>query len=93
VATSPKHTVAIVEDDGAMRQAIRRVLETEGFVTEVFETAEAFLASGAVSRTQCLVLDIRLPGLSGIDLHQHLLSKGSAMPTVFVTAREDACVR
>ena len=76
-----------------MRQAIRRVLETEGFMTAVFESAEAFLASDALSRAQCLVMDIRLPGISGLDLHEHLLATKSAVPTVFITAHEDARVR
>jgi FixJ family two-component response regulator len=90
VASPLQNTVAVVDDDAPMRQAIRRFLETEGFVTEVFDTAEAFLASGAASRAQCLVLDIRLPGLSGIELHDHLLSIGNTVPTVFITAHEDA---
>ena len=80
--------VAIVDDDEGMRNAMRRVLETEGFVTEVFSTAEAFLQSDAASRARCLVLDIGLPGMSGIDLHRRLLSAGHAIPTVFVTAHD-----
>jgi FixJ family two-component response regulator len=79
--------VAIVDDDQGMRQAMRRVLETEGFLTEVFTSAEAFLAAGAASRVQCLVLDIHLPGISGPELHRRLLSMGRWIPTVYVTAR------
>lgn len=74
-----------------MRNAMRRVLQTEGFVTEVFSTAEAFLESGAASRAQCLVLDIQLPGMSGIELYRHLLTSGNSIRTVFVTAHEDLC--
>lgn len=66
---------------------MRRVLETEGFVTEVFSTAEAFLAAGSASRAQCLVLDIHLPGMSGLELQRHLLATGRALPAVFVTGR------
>src|SRR5262245_11862456 len=73
--------VAVVEDDEAMRQAIRRVLESEGFATEAFASAEAFLATGAASRARCLVLDVRLPGMSGTDLHRHLRALGIATPT------------
>ena len=76
-----------------MRQAIRRVLETEGFMTAAFDSAEAFLASDALSRARCLVLDIRLPGISGLDLHEHLLATEYAVPTVFITAHEDTRVR
>jgi FixJ family two-component response regulator len=79
--------VAIVDDDQGMRQAMRRVLDTEGFVTEMFDSAEAFLAAGAATRVQCLVLDIHLPGISGPELHRRLLSMGRRIPTVYVTAR------
>jgi FixJ family two-component response regulator len=72
---------------------MRRVLETEGFRTELFATAESFLDSGAESRVQCLVLDIRLPGMSGIDLHERLLSANCSVPTIFVTAHEDLYAR
>jgi FixJ family two-component response regulator len=85
--------VAVVEDDAAMRQALRRVLETNGFATEVFNTAEAFLASGAASRVRCLVLDIHLPGMSGIDMHRHLLATGNAVATIFITAHDDPALR
>jgi FixJ family two-component response regulator len=77
--------VAVVDDDDGMRQAMRRVLETAGFVTEVFSTAEAFVASGAASRAACLVLDIHLPGMSGYELHGRLRAAGHCLPTVFVT--------
>jgi FixJ family two-component response regulator len=89
VSTLPANLVIVVEDDDGMRQAIRRVLEAGGFVTEVFNDAEALLATGAAARAQCLVLDIHLPGMSGIELSQRLRSDGSQIPTIFVTARED----
>jgi FixJ family two-component response regulator len=85
--------VAIIEDDEDMRQAIRRVMETEGFQTELFASAEALLDSGAQSRVECLVLDIGLPGMSGIDLHERLLSVNCTVPTIFVTAHEDLYAR
>jgi FixJ family two-component response regulator len=80
--------VAVVDDDDEMRNAMRRVLETEGFATELFGTAETFLESGAAARARCLVLDIGLPGMSGIELHLQLRSAGHAIPTVFVTAHD-----
>lgn len=76
-----------------MRQAMRRVLEMEGFKTELFVSAEACLESGAASRVQCLVLDIRLPGMSGIELHERLVAAKQSIPTIFVTAHEDLYVR
>jgi FixJ family two-component response regulator len=89
VSTSTASLVIVVEDDEGMRQAIRRVLEAGGFVTEVFNDAEALLASGAAARAECLVLDIHLGGMSGIELHERLRSEGREIPTVFVTAHED----
>jgi FixJ family two-component response regulator len=86
VSTSRAAFVAVVDDDEGMRNAMRRVLEAEGFVTEVFGSAEEFLATDAASHAQCLVLDIHLPGMSGIDLHRRLRSLGRRVPTVFVTA-------
>jgi FixJ family two-component response regulator len=85
--------VGVVEDDAAMRQAIRRVLEAEGFATEVFGSAEAFLASGAATRVACLVLDIHLPGMSGIELRQELASRGEGVATIFITAHDDTRLR
>src|SRR5262245_49491981 len=78
--------VVVVDDDEGMRQAMRRVLETEGYVTEVFGTAEDFLASGAAARAQCLVLDVHLPGISGTELHTRLRAMGRWIPTIFVSA-------
>jgi FixJ family two-component response regulator len=78
--------VAVVDDDEGMRKAMRRVLESEGYVTETFGTAEEFLAAGAAARAQCLVLDIHLPGISGTELHVRLHAMGCRVPTIFVTA-------
>jgi FixJ family two-component response regulator len=76
-----------------MRLAIGRVLETEGFATESFASAEAFLASDASSRADCLVLDVHLPGMSGVELHDRLAATHACLPTVFITARDDVHLR
>jgi len=81
--------VAVVEDDEEMRTAMRRVLEMAGYMTQLFDSAEAFLETGAAPRAACLVIDVRLPGISGIELHERLRSAGSQVPTVFVTAYDD----
>jgi FixJ family two-component response regulator len=78
--------VAVVDDDGEMRRAMQRVLETEGYVTEAFGTAEDFLASGAATRAACLVLDVHLPGMPGTELYGRLHAMGSRLPAVFVSA-------
>jgi FixJ family two-component response regulator len=81
--------VAVVEDDEQMRQAMRRVLEMAGYMTTLFDSAETFLESGAACRVSCVVLDIRLPGISGLELHRRLRSAGNRVPTIFVTAYDD----
>ena len=65
-------TVAVVEDDPGMRAAMQRVLRASGFETLVFSSAEDFLQAGPVPSLGCLVLDVRLPGLSGPELHRRL---------------------
>lgn len=84
----PDSPVVIVEDDEQMCRAMRRILETEGHVTETFDTAEAFIASNAATRAKCLVLDVNLPGISGMELHRQLRSESHVIPTVVVTGRD-----
>ena len=86
---APAVVIAVVEDDEGMRQAMRRLLEAEGFATEVFASAEALLAAGAAERARCLVLDLQLPGMSGVELDRRLRDDGRELPTLFVTGRED----
>jgi len=81
--------VAVVENDDQMRHAMRRVLEMAGYVTELFQSAESFLGAREPSRASCLVVGVRLPGISGVELHQRLRAAGNATPTVFVTAYDD----
>jgi FixJ family two-component response regulator len=82
---NPARLVAIVEDDEGMRRAVRRILETEGYVTEQHATAEEFLSRRALSPIGCLVLDVHLPGISGIELMYRLRSMAKAIPVVLIT--------
>lgn len=93
MSSAPVCTVAVIEDDEAMRSAIRRLLKAEGYAAEQHACAEDFLAAGTASHIRCLVLDIGLPGMSGIDLYRRLASAGTPIPTVFITARDDTSVR
>lgn len=68
------HVVAIIDDDASMLNGLSRLLTVSGFETERFASAEAFLGSVAVSRATCLVLDIQLSGMSGIELRRRLLN-------------------
>jgi FixJ family two-component response regulator len=69
------------------------LLRQFGFAAEAFPSAEAFLASGAFSDTRCLILDIAMPGMSGLDLQQELRRRRQEIPIVFITARSDETMR
>jgi FixJ family two-component response regulator len=83
----------VVEDDEGMRTAIRRLLEAEGFEASLFDSAEALLAADVTSQAQCLVLDIHLPGMSGLELQRHLVGAGTTLPVVFITAHDWSPIR
>jgi FixJ family two-component response regulator len=82
-------TVYLVDDDPAVRKALSRVLREEGFGVEAFDSAEAFLERPGDRRDGCLVLDVTLPGLDGLELQQRLAEAGRKLPIVFVTGHGD----
>jgi FixJ family two-component response regulator len=85
--------VSVVDDDDAVREALSDVLREFGFVVEVFASAEAFLASDIMGRTDCLVLDIAMPGMTGLELQRELKRRGLRIPIVFITAHADRTLR
>ncbi|HUO14329.1 MAG TPA: response regulator [Verrucomicrobiae bacterium] len=85
--------VAIVEDDESYRMALQRLLKTAGFSVESFACAEDFLDSGRQYATGCLIADIRMPGMSGLDLQTRLNSDHCPIPTIFITAQGDEKMR
>jgi FixJ family two-component response regulator len=80
--------VVVVEDDSSMRQAIERLLRAASFQTIAFDSAEALLEANATTNAACLVIDIRLPGLSGFELHRRLAEFGATPPVIFITAHD-----
>ncbi len=78
--------ISIVDDDQAVREALQRMLRSYGFATAVFASAEEFLLGDQPHRTSCLILDVRMPGMTGIALHHHLVAEGCRIPTILVTA-------
>ena len=78
--------ISIVDDDGPVREALQRMLRSYGFTTAVFGSAEQFLGSAEPGRTSCLILDVRMPGMTGLALHQHLVAEGCRIPTILITA-------
>jgi FixJ family two-component response regulator len=85
--------VAVVEDDAAMRKSIERYLRASDYETISFVSAEDFLESSQTGNAVGLVLDIHLPGMSGIELRRRLLRGGSTLPVVFITAYDDEGIR
>jgi FixJ family two-component response regulator len=85
--------VSIVDDDVSMREALSGLLRTIGLDAEAFASAEEFLASGRISVTACLLLDMRMPGLSGLQLQERLLASGSRVPIIFISAHSDEVTR
>jgi FixJ family two-component response regulator len=82
--------IAVVDDDAGMRAATRDLLNSNGFRTQGFSSAEQFLQSRRGRQAACLVLDLRLPGMSGLELQRELCAWDLAIPTIFATAEDDA---
>jgi FixJ family two-component response regulator len=85
--------VAVVEDDDSYRVAVRRLLKSAGFSVQSFACAEDFLRSGRQHETGCLITDIRMPGMSGLDLQAKLNADHCLIPTIFITAHGDEDMR
>jgi FixJ family two-component response regulator len=83
------YSIWIVDDDDSIRRALRRLLSAAGYDTRAFESAEDFLESSSCLSEGCLVLDIRLPGMSGLDLQEKLASRGVKLPVIFITAHDN----
>ncbi len=85
--------VAVVDDDESVRESLPDLLGEFGFRSKVFSSAEEFLASGSVGQMKCLVSDVVMPGMTGLDLQQELKVRGHKIPIIFITARKDETVR
>lgn len=78
--------IAVVDDDPSVRSATIDLLDSAGLGCRAFESAETYLASGWVERTSCLILDVCMPGLTGIELQHRLVQSGHSIPVIFITA-------
>jgi FixJ family two-component response regulator len=85
--------IAIVDDEPSVLRGLSRLLNTHNFKTEVFKSGEAFLESGATNDVACIVLDIHMGGISGIEMRRRLAARGSRIPVIFMTAIDSAAVR
>ena len=85
--------VAVVDDDHSMRSALQGLLKAVGLPSQAFASAEEFLKSGQQHQTACLITDIRMPGISGLELQARLNAEHCRIPTIFITAHGDAQMR
>lgn len=85
--------ISIVDDDESMREAIRGLMKSLGYTAEAFASAEEFLNSRQVPRTSCLIADVQMPGMTGIELHRRLVASGRTIPTILITAYPDDSAR
>jgi FixJ family two-component response regulator len=92
IETNP-NLVAIVDDDDLVRSALQGLLKAVGLPAEAFSSAEDFLSSGKQRQTGCLIADIRMPGISGLELQAKLNAEHCRIPTIFITAHGDAKMR
>jgi FixJ family two-component response regulator len=86
-------TIAVVDDDASLREALKGLLRSAGFRAEVFASAEEFLNAGRLRGTACLILDVRMPGMSGVELQERLIASDPAFPIIFISAHGDEEVR
>jgi FixJ family two-component response regulator len=81
--------VSIIDDDQGVRHAVQRLIRSRGFVTRAFASAEEFLQSPSRHETVCLITDIQMPGMTGMELHDFMLKQGPRLPVIFLTAFPD----
>jgi len=85
--------ISIVEDDEPFRESMKKLMRVLGYTVEAFPSAADFLASPLISATACLVTDVQMPGMTGLELHRHLVDVGHRIPTILVTAYPDEITR
>jgi FixJ family two-component response regulator len=81
--------IAVVDDDESVRESLPDLIKVFGHEAAAFSSAEEFLVSDAIDRTKCLILDIAMPGMSGVELKHELARRGRTIPIVFITAHGD----
>ena len=89
MAEDGERVVCVIDDDPSLRRSLKNLLTSVGFPVETFLSAEAFLDSVHRQKTGCVVLDLRMPGMNGLDLLSHLAAAGSRIPVIVLTAHGD----
>jgi FixJ family two-component response regulator len=89
IMAEAKFVVLVVDDDESVRDSLKMLLESSGYCTATFKSAEDFLDSSFRQGPCCLILDIRLPGMTGFKLQEHLLKSRAGIPVIFITGQDD----
>ena len=92
-STNQRLLISVVDDDESVRESLPDLLNEFGFAARAFSSAEAFLSSDCVDKTRCLILDVMMPRMTGLDLQQELTRRGQEIPVIFITARKDEALR
>jgi FixJ family two-component response regulator len=85
--------ISIIDDDESVRESTTQLVQSLGYSAAAFASAEEFLRSGQVASTDCLITDVQMPGLSGVELQRRLLADGHRLPIIFITAFPDERLR
>lgn len=85
--------ILIVDDDESIREATKTLLRSAGYRVQAFASAESLLEAGTPGETACLILDVRMPGIDGLELQCRLNAEGVRVPIIFITAHDDAAIR
>jgi FixJ family two-component response regulator len=85
--------ISIIDDDASVREAMQRLLRALGYVAHAFASADEFLRSSQVSDNSCLITDIKMPGMSGVELQRQLQIRGRQVPIIFITSVADENIR
>ena len=85
--------IAVVDDDDSVRESLRGLIRSVGFAVNVFASAEEFLSWPDLAKTDCLILDVRMPGMNGPELHRQLVASHCEIPVIFITAHGDEAAR
>ena len=85
--------ISIIDDDASVRLATNRLVRSRGYITHAFASADEFLRSPQVNATSCVIADIHMPGMDGVQLQRHLRAQGSRLPIIFITAFPDESIR
>jgi FixJ family two-component response regulator len=89
----PRPLIVVVDDDESVRDSLPDLLRVLGYDSRAFASAKEFLDSGCLNETDCLILDVAMPGMSGPDLQREVLRRGEKVPIIFITAQQDTSLR